>query len=91
MYREKAWQLHKNAARNIGQVLEAAPHKAAAVWPPTPITKIIQGRQTRHVGHYLKSKDRLISDILLWTYSHWLLKLGQPAKSYLQQLCANTE
>ena len=32
MYREKAKrQLHKNAASNIEQVLEAAPHKAAAV------------------------------------------------------------
>ena len=36
MYGEKAiWQLHKNAASNIEQVLEAAPHKAAAVRPPT--------------------------------------------------------
>ena len=35
-YREKAWrQLHKNAANNIEQFLEAAPHKAAAVRPPT--------------------------------------------------------
>ena len=34
MYGEKAWQqLHKNAACNIKQVLEAAPHKAAAVRP----------------------------------------------------------
>ena len=33
---EKAWrQLHKNAASNIEQVLEATPHKAAAVKPPT--------------------------------------------------------
>ena len=31
-YGEKAWrQLDKNAARNIKQVLEAAPYKAAAV------------------------------------------------------------
>ena len=31
-HREKAWrQLHKNAARNIEQVMEAALHKAAAV------------------------------------------------------------
>ena len=36
MYGEKAWkQLHKNAASNIEQIIEAAPHKAAAVWPPT--------------------------------------------------------
>ena len=33
---EKAWQqLHKNAASNIEQVLETAPHKAAAVRPLT--------------------------------------------------------
>ena len=33
---EKAWrQLHKNAASNIEQVLEATPHKAAGVRPPT--------------------------------------------------------
>ena len=32
MYGEKAWQqLHKNATSNIDQVLEAAPHWAAAV------------------------------------------------------------
>ena len=28
-------QLHKNAASNIEQVLQAAPHKAAAIRPPT--------------------------------------------------------
>ena len=36
MYRENAWQqLHKNAANNIEQILEATPHKTAAVLPPT--------------------------------------------------------
>ena len=36
MYGEKAWQqLHKNAECNIEQVLEAAPHKTAAVQLPT--------------------------------------------------------
>ena len=35
-YGERAWrQLHKNAVSNIEQVLEAEPHKAAAVRPPT--------------------------------------------------------
>ena len=29
-------KLHKNVASNIEQFLEAAPHKAAAVWPLTP-------------------------------------------------------
>ena len=36
MYGEKAWQqLHKNAARNIEQVMEAAPYKTAAIRQPT--------------------------------------------------------
>ena len=36
MAEEKAWwQLHKNAESNIEQVMETAPHKAAAVRPPT--------------------------------------------------------
>ena len=35
-YEENAWQkLHKNAESNIEQIMEAAPHKAAAVWPST--------------------------------------------------------
>ena len=29
--------------------------------------KTIQIRQTKHVGHYCRSKDELISNILLWT------------------------
>ena len=34
--KKKAWrQLHKNAASNIEQTMEAALHKAAAVRPPT--------------------------------------------------------
>ena len=34
IYEEKAWlQLNKNAVSNIEKVLEAAPHKAAAVGP----------------------------------------------------------
>ena len=36
MYEEKfGRQLHKNAASNIKQVMDAAPNKAAAVQPPT--------------------------------------------------------
>ena len=35
-----------------------------------PITKAIQVRRTRHAGHCWRSKDKLISDILLWTPSY---------------------
>ena len=32
-----------------------------------PITKTIQVRQTRHAGHCWRSRDKLISDVLLWS------------------------
>ena len=35
-----------------------------------PITKNTQVRWTIHVGHCWRSKDELISDLLLWTPSH---------------------
>ena len=55
-----------------------------------PITKTIQVRRTRHMGHSLRSKDKLISDKLLWTPSHGRAKAGRPARTYIQQLCADT-
>ena len=36
-----------------------------------PIMKTIQVRQTRHAGHYWRSRDKLISDVLLWTPHIW--------------------
>ena len=37
---QKAWgQLHKNAVSNMEEVTQAAPHKAAAIQPPTPYHK----------------------------------------------------
>ena len=55
-----------------------------------PIIKTIQVRQTWHVRHCWRSKDELISDILLWTSSHGRVKAGRPARTYIQQLCADT-
>ena len=55
-----------------------------------PITKTIKIRQTRHVGHCWRSRDELISDVLLWSPSHGQAKAGWPARTYIQQLCADT-
>ena len=54
------------------------------------ITKTIKIRQTRHAGHCLRSRDELISDVLLWTPSHRRVKIGRPARTYIQQLYADT-
>ena len=52
-----------------------------------PITKTIQVRQTRHAGHCWRSRDELISDVLLWTPTYGRAKAGRPAWTYIQQLC----
>ena len=34
-----------------------------------------------------RSRDELISDVLLWTSTHGRAKAGRPARTYIQQLC----
>ena len=72
----KSWRQHPTKPQLYGQL------------PPT--TKSIQVRQTRHAGHCLRSKDEFISDVLQWTPSHGQAKVGWPARTYIQQLCAIT-
>ena len=55
-----------------------------------PIMKTIQVRRTRHAGHCWRSRDELISDVLPWTPSYGRKKVGQPARTYIQQLCEDT-
>ena len=74
---------------NIEQVMEVPPHKAAAVRSLTTHHETINVRWTRYAGHCWRSKDELISDVLLWTPSHGRTKAGQPAWTYIQQLCAD--
>ena len=52
-----------------------------------PITKTIQVRRTRHVGHCWRSRDELIRDVLLWIPTHGRAKAGRPVRTYIQQLC----
>ena len=47
-------------------------------------------RQTRHAGHCWRSRDKLISDVLLWTPTYGPAKAGRPAWTYIQQLCEDT-
>ena len=54
------------------------------------IMKTIKITRTRHLGHYWRSRNELISDVLLWTPSHGQAKTGRPAWTYIQQLCADT-
>ena len=49
------------------------------------ISQTIQNRRTRYEGHCRRSKDELISNVLLWTSSH-----GRATKIYLQQVYMDT-
>ena len=55
-----------------------------------PITKTIQVRRTGHGGHCWRSKDELISVVLLWTPTYGCAKAGRPARTYIHQLCEDT-
>ena len=44
-------------------------------------------KSTRHCW---RSKDELISDVLLWTPIYGRAKAGRPARTYIRQLCEET-
>ena len=91
-------QLKKNLDGNYTRMLRAILNRSRRQHPTKqqlyghqpPIKKTIQIRRTRHAGHGLRSKDELISDVLLWTPSHGRAKAGRPARTYIQQLCEDT-
>ena len=56
-----------------------------------PITKTIQVRRNRHAADCWRSRDELIRDVLLWIPTHGHAKAGRPARTYIQQLCEDTE
>ena len=91
-------QLEKKLNGNYSRMLQAIMNKSWRQHPTKqqlyghlpPITKTIQVRRTRHAGHCWRSREELISDVLLWTPSHGCAKAGQPARTYIQQLCEDT-
>ena len=72
----KSWQQHPTRHQLYGQL--------------PPITKNIQVRRNRHAGHCWRSRDELISDVLLWTPTYGRAKAGRPARTYIQQLREDT-
>ena len=73
-------QLHKNAARKSWR---QHPTRHQLYGHEPPITKTIQVRRTRHAVHCWRSRDELISDVLLWTPTHGRAKAGRPVRTYI--------
>ena len=74
----------------LGKCVSFYPTKQQLYGYLQPITKTIQVRRTRHAGHCWRSMNKLISDKLLWTPSYGRAKGGRPARTYIQQLYADT-
>ena len=72
----KSWRQHPTRHQLYGQL--------------PPVTKTIQVRRTSHAGHWWRSKDELISDVLQWTLAYGQAKAGRPPRTYVQQLCEDT-
>ena len=103
LYGGTTWSLTKRLEKkldgNYTRMLRAILNKSGRQHPTRhqlyghlpPITKTIQVRRTRHAGHCWRSRDELISDVLLWTPTYGRAKAGRPARTYIQQLCEDTE
>ena len=71
-------QIEKKLDGNYTRMLRAILNKSWRQHPTKqqlcghrpPITKTIKVRRARHAGHSWRSRDKLISDVLLWTPSH---------------------
>ena len=97
LYGRTIWTLTKwlkkkldgNYTRMLREILNKSWQQHPTRHQP-PITKTIQVRRTRHAGHCCRSKDELISDVLLWTPTYGQAKAERPARTHIQQLCGDT-
>ena len=46
----------------------------------------IKEHRMRFSGHYWRSREEMISEVLLWEPLHWQRKPGRPNKIYTVQL-----
>ena len=87
-------KLNGNYTRMLQAILNKSwrqhPTKHQLYWHLPPITKTIQVRRIRHAGHCWRSRDELISDVLLWTSTYGRAKAGRPARTCIEQLCEDT-
>ena len=83
-------RLEKKLDGNYTRILSAILNKSWRQHPTRPqlyghlppIAKTIQVWRTRHAGHCWRSRDELISDVLLWTLTYGRAKARRPARTY---------
>ena len=77
-----------NVESSIEQVLASTPHETPTIQTLAPPSRKLY--KLDEPDTCWRSKDELISDVLLWTPTYGRAKAGQPARTYIQQLCEDT-
>ena len=54
-------------------------------------TSVINKRRTRYAGHCYRSKDEVVSNLILWTTKRGKAKVGRPGKTYTKQLTEDAD
>ena len=83
-------KLDGNCTRMLWAILNKSCSKQLLYGYIPPFTKTIQIRWIRHAGRCWGSKDKIISDVLLWAPLHGRTNISWPTRTYLQQLCGDT-
>ena len=79
-YREKMrWELHKNAMYCLQQILKVTSPLTVTVQPPASYL-------TNYLEHCWRSKDKLISNVHLWTPAHRQTNVGQLTKTFISSV-----
>ena len=84
-------RLEKKLDGNYTRILRAILNKSCQQHPARhqlyihlpPITKTLQVSRTRHAGYDWRSRDELISDVLLWSPTYGRANTGRPARKYI--------
>ena len=58
--------------------------------PPSHVYSGIPFMVVYNISLFWRSRDELISDVLLWTPTYGQARAGRPARTYIQQLCEDT-
>ena len=84
LFKRTEKKLDRNYTRLISscieQVLEATPHKTAAVWPLSALSRKLSKLDEPD----MQDTAGKVSDVILWIHSHGRAKVGRPAKTYPQ-------
>ena len=103
LYGSSTWTLTKKVEKTLDgtytRMLRAVlnvswkyhPTKARLYGPLPPISHTIRERRLAFAGHCWRSKEELVSGLILWEPKHGKASRGRPRKTYISQLLEDTQ